>query len=302
MRYLLISDIHSNLEALQATIDHAKQYEPFQLMCLGDVVGYGADPQPCIDLVGDRANLMLAGNHDLAVAGIIDTDEFNAIAKRSVEWTREQLSAEDRDLLGNLPLLGVSILEPLEHDATIDMLARLGVIILLFEVGLESTVAQMMRVGLSSFAVATIGVVMPFALGWMVSAWLLPQASEYVHAFLGAALTAFGRDLGSRLQDVVLVTMTEFGRTARENGARGTDHGHASVALVLGGRVRGGRVHGRWPGLASSSLYEGRDLAVTTDFRDLVAELAARHLDVADLASVLPGHLASAERFPGVLQ
>ena len=104
MRYLLISDIHSNLEALQATIEHAKQYEPFQLMCLGDVVGYGADPQPCIDLVGDHANLMLAGNHDLAVAGVIKTDDFNAIARRSVEWTREQLSAEDRELLGNLPL------------------------------------------------------------------------------------------------------------------------------------------------------------------------------------------------------
>lgn len=104
MRYLLISDIHSNLEALQATLDAARRYEPYQLMCLGDVVGYGADPQPCIDVVGDKANLMLAGNHDLAVAGIIATDEFNAIAKRSIDWTREQLSAEDKDLLGNLPL------------------------------------------------------------------------------------------------------------------------------------------------------------------------------------------------------
>ena len=104
MRYLLISDIHGNLEALQATLEAARKFEPYQLMCLGDVVGYGADPQPCIDLVGDKANLMLAGNHDLAVAGIIPTDEFNAIAKRSIEWTREQLNAEDKDLLGNLPL------------------------------------------------------------------------------------------------------------------------------------------------------------------------------------------------------
>ena len=104
MRYLLISDIHGNLEALQATLEAARKFEPYQLMCLGDVVGYGADPQPCIDLVGDKANLMLAGNHDLAVAGVIATDEFNAIAKRSIEWTREQLNAEDKDLLGNLPL------------------------------------------------------------------------------------------------------------------------------------------------------------------------------------------------------
>ena len=104
MRYLLISDIHGNLEALQATLDAAKRFEPYQLMCLGDVVGYGADPRPCIDLVGDRANLMLAGNHDLAVAGVISVDEFNAIARRSIEWTSEQLSAEDKELLGNLPL------------------------------------------------------------------------------------------------------------------------------------------------------------------------------------------------------
>jgi len=104
MRYLLISDIHGNLEALQATLEAARKFEPYQLMCLGDVVGYGADPQPCIELVGDKANLMLAGNHDLAVAGVIATDEFNAIAKRSIEWTREQLNAEDKDLLGNLPL------------------------------------------------------------------------------------------------------------------------------------------------------------------------------------------------------
>jgi diadenosine tetraphosphatase ApaH/serine/threonine PP2A family protein phosphatase len=104
MRYLLISDIHGNLEALQATLEAARKFEPYQLMCLGDVVGYGADPQPCIDLVGDKANLMLAGNHDLAVAGVIPTDEFNAIARQSIEWTRGQLNAEDKDLLGNLPL------------------------------------------------------------------------------------------------------------------------------------------------------------------------------------------------------
>jgi Kef-type K+ transport system membrane component KefB len=102
-------------------------------------------------------------------------------------------------LLGNLPLLGVSALEPIKHDASIDMLARLGVIILLFEVGLESTVAQMMRVGLSSFAVATIGVVTPFGLGWAVSAWLLPHASPYVHAFIGAALTATSVGITARV-------------------------------------------------------------------------------------------------------
>ncbi len=104
MRYLLISDIHGNLEALQATLDVADRLMPYQMMCLGDIVGYGADPAACIDLVGDRANLMLAGNHDLAVAGLVPYDGFNPVARESVEWTRQVLTPEDRELLSNLPL------------------------------------------------------------------------------------------------------------------------------------------------------------------------------------------------------
>jgi uncharacterized protein (DUF1501 family) len=119
---------------------------------------------------------------------------------------------------------------------------------------------------------------------------------------LGGALAAFHEDLGSRMQDVVVVTMTEFGRTARENGNRGTDHGHASVSLVLGGPANGGKVHGRWPGLRSDQLHEGRDLAVTTDFRDLLGEIVARHLGVRDLARVFPGFSSRADRFPGALR
>jgi uncharacterized protein (DUF1501 family) len=106
----------------------------------------------------------------------------------------------------------------------------------------------------------------------------------------GQALAAFHKDLGDRMEDVVVVTLTEFGRTVRENGNRGTDHGHASVAFAMGGGVRGGRVHGRWPGLGTGALYEGRDLAVTTDFRDLLAEVLTAHLGVRDAAKVFPGH------------
>jgi uncharacterized protein (DUF1501 family) len=118
----------------------------------------------------------------------------------------------------------------------------------------------------------------------------------------GQGLAAFSRDLGDRMADVVVVTLTEFGRTARENGNRGTDHGHAGVAFVMGGGVRGGTVHGRWPGLEDTSLYEGRDLAVTTDFRDLVGEVLVRHLGDRDLWRVFPGHAAGAGRFPGVMR
>ena len=104
----------------------------------------------------------------------------------------------------------------------------------------------------------------------------------------GGALAAFAQDLGDRMADVVVLTMSEFGRTVGENGNRGTDHGHATAMLVLGGGVRGGRVHGRWPGLARERLFEARDLAVTTDFRTLFSEVASRHLGVS-VASLFPG-------------
>ena len=118
---------------------------------------------------------------------------------------------------------------------------------------------------------------------------------------LGDALAAFARDLGERMRDVVVLTMSEFGRTVAENGSAGTDHGHATAMFVLGGSVRGGRVVGRWPGLAPADRFQGRDLAVTTDFRDLFAEILARHGGATRLQAVFPGHECSPARFPGVI-
>jgi uncharacterized protein (DUF1501 family) len=103
------------------------------------------------------------------------------------------------------------------------------------------------------------------------------------------SIAAFWTDLGDLGEDTVVVTMSEFGRTARENGNRGTDHGHANVMFVLGGPVKGGRVYGRWPGLDQSQLYEGRDLALTTDFRQVIGEAVARHMGNQNLANVFPG-------------
>jgi uncharacterized protein (DUF1501 family) len=103
------------------------------------------------------------------------------------------------------------------------------------------------------------------------------------------SLAAFWTDLGDLGEDTVVVTMSEFGRTARENGNRGTDHGHANVMFVLGGPVQGGRVYVRWPGLDQSQLYEGRDLALTTDFRQVIGEAVARHMGNKNLAAVFPG-------------
>ncbi len=106
---------------------------------------------------------------------------------------------------------------------------------------------------------------------------------------LAQSLAAFHQDLGARAADVVLVAATEFGRTVRQNGANGTDHGHGSVAFVLGGNVNGGKLHGRWPGLADDQLYEGRDLAVTTDLRSVLAAAAASQLGTRDVPALFPG-------------
>jgi uncharacterized protein (DUF1501 family) len=111
------------------------------------------------------------------------------------------------------------------------------------------------------------------------------------------SIAAFWMDLGPLAQDTVLVTMSEFGRTARENGNRGTDHGHANVMFVLGGPVRGGQVYGRWPGLDPSQLNEGRDLALTTDFRRVLGEAVARHLGNPNLNVVFPGFDNSQQAF-----
>ncbi|HZQ19393.1 MAG TPA: DUF1501 domain-containing protein [Terriglobales bacterium] len=115
------------------------------------------------------------------------------------------------------------------------------------------------------------------------------------------SLAAFWIDLGDLGEDTVVVTMSEFGRTARENGNRGTDHGHANVMFVIGGPIRGGRVYGQWPGLDQSQLYEGRDLALTTDFRRVVGETVSRHLGNRDLAEVFPGFNSRNQSFLNLL-
>src|SRR5262249_35064574 len=102
------------------------------------------------------------------------------------------------------------------------------------------------------------------------------------------AIASFAQDLGDRMQDVVLLTLSEFGRTAHENGTLGTDHGHATCSFVLGGGVRGGKIYGKWPGLEREQLFEGRDLALTTDFRSLCSELIIKHCGVKDTSKVFP--------------
>jgi uncharacterized protein (DUF1501 family) len=119
---------------------------------------------------------------------------------------------------------------------------------------------------------------------------------------LGDSLAAFHRDMGDRMGDIVVVTMSEFGRTAKENGNRGTDHGHANCMFVMGGDVKGGRVYGKWPGLDEHQLNERRDLALTTDFRAVIGEILMKHLGVKDLAPVFPGFGNDVSKFAGMLR
>jgi uncharacterized protein (DUF1501 family) len=118
-------------------------------------------------------------------------------------------------------------------------------------------------------------------------------------ADFGKSLAAFYQDLGDRMADVTVVTMSEFGRTAKENGNRGTDHGHANVMFAMGGNVQGGKVYGDWPGLASEQLYENRDLDLTTDFRDVLGEIVVKHLGNPNLKAVFPGY--TEPKFRGLL-
>jgi uncharacterized protein (DUF1501 family) len=122
---------------------------------------------------------------------------------------------------------------------------------------------------------------------------------------LAGGLAAFRDDLAGDFARVCVMVMTEFGRTAGENGSAGSDHGHGTVMFALGGTVAGGQVITRdgWPGLGPAQLFEGRDLAVTTDFRDIFAEVLNRHLGLSLDATeaVLPGHGVSPANFPGVL-
>ncbi|HEY0796973.1 MAG TPA: DUF1501 domain-containing protein [Acidisarcina sp.] len=115
-------------------------------------------------------------------------------------------------------------------------------------------------------------------------------------------IAAFWTDMGNQSEDIVLVTMSEFGRTARQNGTAGTDHGHANVMFVLGGPVKGGNIYGKWPGLQNEQLYEGRDLAITTDFRQVLGEAAYKTLGAKNLEVVFPGAQLQSNHFLDIVK
>jgi len=119
---------------------------------------------------------------------------------------------------------------------------------------------------------------------------------------LGQGIAAFNQDMGDRMGDIAFVSMSEFGRTVHENGNRGTDHGHANCMFVMGGGINGGRVYSRWPGMSEEQLYQGRDLAVTTDYRSVLGEIISRHLGERDLSAVFPGFANDPKQFLGLVR
>ena len=122
------------------------------------------------------------------------------------------------------------------------------------------------------------------------------QLSNRLHDF-SASIAAFWRDMGDDAENITLVTMSEFGRTAHENGTGGTDHGHANVMFVLGGQIKGGKVYGRWPGLENHQLNQSRDLALTTDYRQVLGEVVSNNLGATNLGLVFPGAEVTPNRF-----
>jgi len=114
------------------------------------------------------------------------------------------------------------------------------------------------------------------------------------------SIAALVTDLGERMAETVVVTMSEFGRAVRQNGNRVTDHGHGNAMFEIGGGVRGRKVYGRWPGLAADKRFEGRDLAVTTDFRDVFGEIVVRHMGLANPDTIFPDYALQSDRFPGL--
>jgi uncharacterized protein (DUF1501 family) len=158
-------------------------------------------------------------------------------------------------------------------------------------------IAQLMK--------ANLGVEAAFA---DIGGWDTHQNQGAVNGQLAGRLTdfsqgiaAFWQDLGDGAENVVLVTMSEFGRTAHQNGTGGTDHGHANVMFVLGGNVKGGQIYGRWPGLGPEQLNEGRDLVVTTDFRQVLGEAAYKTLGARNLDLVFPGAGLRQQQFLGLI-
>ena len=167
---------------------------------------------------------------------------------------------------------------------------QLGIVTGAWMGGLRAAVL-MQTSGFATIPNALASLVMPCqipALMFVSERGTLKQLAGRLDDF-ATSIAALVTDLGDRMDDVVILTMSEFGRTVQENGNRGTDHGHGNAMFLMGSGVKGGKVYGKWPGLEPGNRYENRDLAVTTDFREVFTELVTKHLAAKDTSRIFPG-------------
>ena len=235
----------------------------------------GASPSPVRAVaVGADLPRMLRGTQPaVALSTVRDFQVRDAMAAREFESSFAKSSLAG---LSHETFEAVRILKslPAADSKTVYPVSRLGQSL--------KEIARLIK--------ADVGLELAFADmgGWDTHVNEAPRLAQLLGEF-GGALGAFWQDLGDRLDDVAVVTLSEFGRTAKENGSRGTDHGHANVMFAFGGGIKGGQIHGVWPGLGAGQLYEGRDLAVTTDFRTVLSQLVSGHLGHRNIGQVFPG-------------
>ncbi len=244
-----------------------------------------------------RLPLTLQGAADsLAVASLsqlsLGTGETGRIIRQTIEGMygdRDDLPGEVvRDSLRAVEIAGN--LDPADYEP------RNGAVYPPTNAGLQLVqIAQLIRAGVGlEAAFGELG-------GWDTHAQEINTLNTLLGE-LGEALAAFRVDLGSDLSDVCIVTLSEFGRTVAENGAGGTDHGHGTAMLAMGGTVNGGKVLGDWPGIDEGDLYQGRDLAVTTDFRSFLADVIEGHLGNPNIEEIFPDFDDLPAGRPGVIR
>jgi uncharacterized protein (DUF1501 family) len=239
--------------------------------------------------IGDSLPKALRGPAAAVALGSIS--QFDMLGGEMYEsmYSRETntlLSGTAHEMFDAVRQLKAARLDEFEADPGVTYPGPLG--------GALRQVAQMIKADIGlQVAFVDIG-------GWDTHAGEGDRLPPLLRGF-GQAIADFHRDLGDRMQNIVVLTMSEFGRTARENGNGGTDHGHANVMFVSGGPVKGGQIYGTWPGLAREQLNEDRDLALTTDFRDVLAELLVGHLGCEKPDVIFPGFDIDPARFKGLV-
>lgn len=267
--------------ALQAQDEHAHRKEsPFRAVCMGDEVRLTLQGKFPAIAIGNVADFAVGGRNPNAAAvsslfqSLYDDSTSSLLRGTGTETFEAIKMLKSTDPAHYTPANGADY--PKSH----------------FGNNMKQ-IAQLLKANLGvEVAFADIG-------GWdhhVNEGSVEGQLAGRLRDFSGG-ISAFWQDMGDQAENVTLISMSEFGRTVRQNGTGGTDHGHANAMFILGGNVKGGKVYGRWPGLSPEQLYEGRDLAITTDYRQVLAEAVWKSLRARDMNLVFPHAQLNQHRF-----